>query len=230
MIEFGIIATALIGGGLGWVIIQSFIGHRYWRKAIAEGDDDAMHAALLEALDTWRRMRPPANVIPSDWRALQSVGVVAADGERCRVSLLADPDIRVVDGVRDEVGAASNVARRAAVRMAERLLYEIPLIRFDAVQVDVYTEYRHPDGAAESECLLTTQLTRAGGAGTDWDELSAEQILETWTTRERRPGETLDPDSEALISVEEGEPAARRSRNGTGPASIASAEGAEREP
>lgn len=211
MIEFGIFATLIIGGTLGWVIVQSFIGHRYWRRAIAEGDDKAMYAAFLEALDTWRRMRPPPDVIPSDWRALQSAEAIAVNGKFCRVSLLADPDIRVVGGIRGEVGAAGSVARRVAVRMAERLLYEIPLIRFEAVQVDVYTQYRSTDGNTESECLLTTQLTRAVGTETDWDDLSVEEILSTWQTREGHPGEPLSPDVDALISIEESEPALQNS-------------------
>ena len=202
MIEVGIILTVLIGGTVGWVIVQSFFGHRYWRRAIAAGDETAMRAALIEALDTWRRMRPDRDVIPSDWRALQSAGIVAADSTRCRVSLLADPDIRVVDGVRDEVGGAIHVARRSAVMMAERLLYEIPLIRFDAVQVDVYTQYRDAEGVTESVCLLTTQLTREQGADTYWDELGFEEILATWRTRERQPDAPLDPEEGALIEPE----------------------------
>ena len=222
MIEFGIVATLLAGGAIGWVIVQSFAGHRYWRRAIAGGDEEAMRAALVEALDTWRRMRPPADAIPSDWRALQSAGIVAADGARCRVSLLADPDIRVADGVRREAGPAASVARRVAVRMAERLLYEIPLIRFGAVQVDVWTQYRSPAGGAESVCLLTTRLTRAEGAATDWDDLAEDEILAGWTTRERRPGEPLDPGEGALIAADEGAAAA--------PAALAAGGGAERAP
>lgn len=208
MIEVGIILTVLIGGTVGWVIVQAFFGHRYWRRAIAAGDETAMRAALIEALDTWRRMRPDRDVIPSDWRALQSAGIVAADSTRCRVSLLADPDIRVVDGVRDEVGGAIHVARRSAVLMAERLLYEIPLIRFEAVQVDVYTQYRGPEGVTESVCLLTTQLTREEGADTYWDELGFDEILATWRTRERQPDAPLDPEEGALIAPEEDSEAA----------------------
>ncbi len=206
MIEVGIILTVLIGGVVGWIIVQSFFGHRYWRRAIAEGDETAMRAALIEAFDTWRRMRPDRDVIPSDWRALQSAGIVAADRTRCRVSLLADPDIRVVDGVRDEVGGAIHVARRSAVLMAERLLYEIPLIRFDAVQIDVHTQYRSPEGVTESVCLLSTQLTREQASDTYWDELGAEEILATWQTRERQPDAPLDPEEGALIAPEEDAP------------------------
>ena len=51
-------------------------------------------------------MRPPPDIAPADWRALVSAELVAADTERCRVSLLAEPDIRVVDGVREQVGTA----------------------------------------------------------------------------------------------------------------------------
>ena len=203
MIELGIILSLLIGGTLGFVIVQSFISHRYWRRAIAEGDSEALHAAVLEALDTWRRVRPPQDVVPSDWRALQSAELIAVDTDRCRVSLLAEPDIRVIDGVREQVGPPEIVARRAAVRMAERLLYDLPLSRFQAVQVDVYTQYRSPDGHAESDCLLTTQLDRGLGAVTDWDDMAAGDILETWTTRELHPGELLDPEVGAIITAGE---------------------------
>ena len=203
MIELGIILSLLIGGTLAFVIVPSFISHRYWRRAIAGGDAEALRAAVIEALDTWRRMRPPQDVVPSDWRALQSAELIAADTDRCRVSLLAEPDIRVIDGVREQVGSPETVARRAAVKMAERLLYDIPLSHFQAVQVDVYTQYRSPDGQVESDCLLTTQLERGLGAVTDWDDMAAGDILETWTTRELRPGELLDPEVGAIITAGE---------------------------
>ena len=153
MIELGVLFLLLIGGFLGFVITQSFFSQRHWRRIIAEGDIPALRASVLEAFETWRRMRPPPDIPPADWRALVSAELVAADTERCRVSLLAEPDIRVVDGVREQVGPPVSVARRAAVRMVERLLYDIPLARFEAVQVDVYAEYRSAEGmSSRSAC------------------------------------------------------------------------------
>ena len=91
--------------------------------------------------------------------------------------------------------------------MAERLLYDIPLARFEAVQVDVYAEYRSADGDVESECLLTTQVSRGQGLITDWDDEAAPAILRTWSTREPAANRDLDPDVGALITQAEAEAA-----------------------
>ena len=215
MIELGLLLMLPIAAFLGFIITQSFFSQRHWRRIIAEGDLDALRASVLEAFETWRRVRPPPDVPPADWRALMSAELIAADTERCRVSMLAEPDIRVIDGVREEVGPPSDVARRAAVRMAERLLYDIPLARFEAVQVDVYAEYRSAAGDVESECLLTTQVSRNQAVITDWDDDAAPAILKSWSTREAAASRDLDPGVGALIAVAEAEAA---TRNGATPA------------
>ena len=219
VIELAIILGIIFTGGLGFIIVQSAFSHRHWRKVIAEGDTGTLNAAAEEALETFRNMRPPRGTPPADWRGLQSAALVAADRDRCRVSVLVEPDIRVVDGERRELGPASVVARRVAVRMAERLFYEIPLARFEAVQVDVYTEYRSPAGHVESECLLTTKVTRETANQSDWDELEAGAILAEWHTREAAPGMPVDPDRNALISpagaAEGAAPVVARSSNGS---------------
>jgi hypothetical protein len=199
-IAIGLLLFITLGLVLGFIIMQSAFSHRHWRKVIAQGDQPTLLAAVEEALETFRGMRPPRGTPPADWRGLQSAALVAADRDRCRVSVLVDPDIRVIGTERREVGPAESVARRVAVRMVERLLYEIPLARFQAVQVDVYTQYRSPQGEIETDCLLTTQVSRTMGNEADWDELEAAAILADWRTRERVPGVPLDPDVSALIS------------------------------
>jgi hypothetical protein len=86
--------------------------------------------------------------------------------------------------------------------MVERLLYEIPLAHFQAVQVDIYTQYRSPQGEIETDCLLTTQVSRELGNEADWDELEAAAILADWGTRERSSGQPLNPDEAPLIAPE----------------------------
>ncbi len=199
MIVLGVIAVIALGLLLGFVIVQSAFSHRHWRHVIAEGDTPTLLAAVEEALETFRSLRPPRGMPPADWRGLQSAALVAADRDRCRVSVLAEPDIRVIGTERREIGPAESVGRRIAVRMAERLLYEIPLAHFAAVQVDVYTQYRSQDGAITTDCLLTTQLTRDRGAETEWDEQESAAILADWRTRERAPGAAVNPDEHAII-------------------------------
>ncbi|MBM4415622.1 MAG: hypothetical protein FJ035_05115 [Chloroflexi bacterium] len=211
MIVLGVIVVVALALLVGFIIVQSAFSHRHWRHVIAEGDTPTLLAAVEEALETFRGLRPPRGMPPADWRALQSAALVAADRDRCRVSVLAEPDIRVVGTARREVGPVEAVARRVVVRMAERLLYEIPLARFEAVQVDVYTQYRSPDGAITTDCLLSTQVSRTRGAETEWDEQEAAAILATWRTRERAPGVTIDPDERAIIMP--GEPPAADAGN-----------------
>jgi len=199
-IAVGIIVFLLLGLVIGFTIVQSAFSHRHWRRVIAEGDQPTLLAAVEEALETFRGMRAPRGTPPADWRGLQSAALVAADRDRCRVSLVVEPDVRVIGTERREVGPAESVARRVAVRMVERLLYEIPLARFQAVQVDVYTEYRSPQGQLSSECLLTTQVSRLMASESDWDELEAGAILADWRTRERQPGEHVNPEEGALIA------------------------------
>ncbi len=201
-IAIGMLICIVLGLILGFVILQSAFSHRHWRKIIREGDQPTLLAAVEEALETFRGMRAPRGTPPADWRGLQSAALVAADRDRCRVSLLVDPDIRVIGTERREVGPAESVARRVAVKMVERLLYEIPLARFQAVQVDVYTQYRSPQGEIATDCLLTTQVSRKMGSEADWDELEAAAILADWRTRERSAGQPLDPDENALIAPE----------------------------
>jgi len=203
MIVLGLIAVLAIALVVGFIIVQSAASHRHWRRVIAQGDQPTLLAAVEEALETFRNLRPPRGIPPADWRGLQSAALVAADRDRCRVSALVEPDIRVIGSDRQEVGSAQIVARRVAVRMAERLLYEIPLARFQAVQIDVYTQYRSPQGAIQTDCLLTTQLTRPMGNETDWDEQEAAAILATWRTREQTPARPVDPDAGALITAGE---------------------------
>jgi hypothetical protein len=206
VIILGVIVVLLIAALVGFAIVQSAFSQRHWRKVIAEGDRDTLLAATEEALETFRGMRPPRGSPPADWRGLQSAVLVAADRDRCRVSVLVEPDIRVIDGERHEVGPAQSVARRVAVRMVERLLYEIPLARFEAVQVDAYTEYRSPEGRIQTDCLLTTRATRQLGNETEWDDEEAAAILALWQTRERAAGRPVDPEAGAIIRPEEFSP------------------------
>jgi hypothetical protein len=126
---------------------------------------------------------------------------VAADRDRARVSLLADADVRVIEGRREEVASAYVVARRSAVRMVERLLYEVPHTHFLEVQVDVNSEYRTPDGEAMTRCLLTLRAPRDVAALSDWEEGTPDELLAEWHVLDGEAGETPDPDNEPLITA-----------------------------
>lgn len=184
---------------VGFMVFQARFAARHWRRVIREGDSNALAQLLDDTFEAWRRERPRRGTPPADWRALHTAALVAADHERIRVSLLAEPDVQVVEGQRVEVSSAQQVARRAAVRMVERLLYEVPYASFDAAQVDVLTEFRQPDAPAVTRCLLTTRVERAVAAYADWEHADAEEILGDWETREAVGDRWPDPDRDAIM-------------------------------
>ena len=197
--EWGVLFFVLLGLLLGGIVLQATLAARHWRRVIEAGDVDALREAVDTAFESWRRLKPPRGFPAADWQGLQSAAIVAFDHDRCRVSLLAGPDVRVVGRERREVGSALDVARRVAVRMTERLLYEIPHVRFGEVQVDVHASYRDSSGEVQTECLLTTRVDRAAATAAPWDEADPAEILRDWVTREAMPGAPLDANERALI-------------------------------
>ncbi|MQC17628.1 MAG: hypothetical protein DWG80_00960 [Chloroflexi bacterium] len=184
---------------VGFMVFQARFAARHWRRVIREGDQQALDQLLDDTFEAWRRERPKRNTPPADWRALLSAALVAADRDRIRVSILAEPDVRVVEGQRIEVASATVVAERAAVRMMERLMYEVPYASFAHGQVDVLIEYRQPAGPSVIRCLLTTSATRDQAAYADWEYGTASEILGEWATRVTDGQTWPDPDEDAII-------------------------------
>ena len=200
--EWGILLFTVLGLVLGGIVLQATYAARSWRTAIAAGDMDVLREAVMNATEGWQRQKPPKGMPPADWQALTSVAVVALDTKRCRVSMLVTPDIRVVKNQREEFGTPLDVGRRVAVKMVERLLYEIPHVRFDEVQVDVYNSYVTPSGQPQSDCILAVRTDRYEASIAPWDAASDAEILREWDAREAAPGEALDPELDALIAPE----------------------------
>ncbi len=184
---------------VGFMVFQARFAARHWRRVIAAGDEAALTELLDDTFEAWRRERPRRGTPPADWRALHTAALVAADHQRIRVSILAEPDVQVREGQRVEVSTAAEVAERAAVRMVERLMYEVPHVSFQHAQVDVMTEFRQPDRATESRCLLTTRVTREQAAYAAWEEDPATAILAEWDTHRAADGRWADPDRNAII-------------------------------
>jgi len=198
----GIIIVLFVGALLGFLVVQAKFAARKWREVIADGDLVALGELLDSTFQGWRATRPSRGASPAVWRAQHSVTLVAADTDRVRVALIAEPDVRVEQGERVEVGSILDVARRAAVRMAEQLLYEVPHVHFVEAQIDVHTDYRDRDGSAGLACVLTTRVTREAASVADWEGGNSESIVQGWRTRERGTLD-LDPELGALISADE---------------------------
>jgi hypothetical protein len=193
----------VIGTILGFMVVQAMFAARKWRSVIGEGDQDALMQLLDQTFEAWRGARPPKGMPPADWRALHTAALVAADHERIRVSMLAEADVRIVGGIRDEVANEYVVARRVAVRMVERLLYEMPYASFNAAQVDVNLEYRDASDETRTRPLLTTVARRDAAERSDWEEGGPDELLADWETFDGEQGTTPDPDATPLITADE---------------------------
>lgn len=58
---------------------------------------------------------------------------------------------------------------------------------------------RQPDGPVVSRCLLSTRATREEAAYADWEQGTAEAILQEWSTVEVSGDRWPDPDEDAII-------------------------------
>jgi hypothetical protein len=198
-----IIVLLGIGTVLGFMVVQALFAARKWRSVIAEGDQGALMELLDLTFEDWRNARPPKGMPPADWRALHTATLVAADRERVRVSMLGEPDVRVVGTDRDEVANEYVVARRAAVRMVERLLYEVPHASFSAAQVDVNLEYRDESGMAQARCLVSTIARRDVAQLSDWEDGEPAELLAEWETLDGEGAAEPDPDRKPLITTDD---------------------------
>jgi hypothetical protein len=201
-VEWGILFFVILGLAFGGIVLQATFAAQQWRRSIAAGDMNVLREAVANAMAAWQRQKPPRGFPPADWQGLMSVAVVAMDQRRCRVSMLVTPDIRVTDNQRREVGRPIDVARRVTVRMAERILYEVPHVRFEGVQLDVYSSYVNAEGETQASCILVTRVDREGAAAAPWDTGDDADILATWDTLEAGANESLDPEIDALIAPE----------------------------
>ena len=204
--EIGVLIVVMLGLFFGFLVLQGTFAARAWRERIAAGDHDVLEEALDDAFEMWREMRPPKGMPAADWAALASPELIAADRDRARVSLVADADVRVVGGERREIASPLFVGRRVALRMAERLLYEIPHVRFGEVQIDVWERYRDAEGTTVDRALLSTRATREQAADVDWAvrwELDAPSTRATTPVTSADDEPTGDPASLAAAEARE---------------------------
>lgn len=200
--EWGVLIVVLGALFFAFLVLQATAAARHWDRVIAAGDAAALEEALTKAMDSWRDEKAPKGMAAAEWQGLRSVTLMAADRDRCRVALLANPELEIVDHRHEETTTAIEVGRRIAARTVERLLYEIPHVRFREVQVDVHERVATADGSWEPRCVLTTRATREAAAVAPWDEPAAAEVLGAWDTREEVEGEPVDPEDGAVIAAE----------------------------
>jgi hypothetical protein len=68
-------------------------------------------------------------------------------------------------------------------KLAEMALYDVPNVKLDRLQVDVYTSFRDESGHAEPRCILSSQIERTDVEHIDWEQTAAEEFIALNTAR-----------------------------------------------
>ncbi len=202
MMLIGFIFTIVLTLYFAVVIFQGKLASKAWIKNINENDTETIEAAVQQAFEAWRRPKKNDNIPVADWASIETMEVKSVTKEKCRVSMISGPDIRIINSERKQVGDTVTVASRAAIMLAERLFFEVPFLNFDDVQIDVY-ELPNND-LASNNCIFTTQITRNQANVTDWDSyLDVESLTATlslWNTRMLiDKDERIDPEINAIL-------------------------------
>lgn len=200
-IGWGLLIVAIVVLLFAYAVIQETRAQHYWRSLLAKGDVDAIRQVIEQEVQRWRTDRPPADVSPSVWHSVQTLELVEVGSDYVRVGCSVEGQYATENGRRREVSSALSEGMKATVKLADMFFYDIPNLRLDRIQIDVYTTFRDREGAAQ-ECILSTLARRAVAAELDWEGSSAEEIVTRFGGRYRRDslGATLpiEPDVEAV--------------------------------
>ena len=175
--EWGILVILVILLFTAYVIVQETRAQMHWRGLVASGDVDAVRQLVEAEAERWRSERVPKGVPALLWHGVQTVSLGDVTATGARVSCTADGEFAVVDGRRVETSSPLAEGMKITLKLAEMLLYDVPNVKLDHVQVDVYTSFRDETGRAEPRCILSSRVERRLVERLDWEETAAADFV-----------------------------------------------------
>ena len=201
-IGWGLLVIGLVGALFAYVIFQETRTHRFWRQKVEEGDLEMIRQLVMAEVERWRTESPPKGTPAAVWQGIQGVELVEIGREYIRASTAAEAQFAMVGGARRQVSSALDGAKRITARLAELLFYDIPHVRPERLQIDVYTTFHEVGGEAIQRCILSTLARRAAVAEIDWDndppEVIAEQLGARYELDSQGGALPIEPDEEAV--------------------------------
>jgi len=185
MIVIGSLITLALFVLVGWAVSVEMFRHRWWRKRGEAGDLRVIAGLILEAMRGWQRARPPQELSPSVWSAVQRAELVAVTADSATLSTAVEPEYRSEGGQRVQVASALDVAQAAAARLVDMMLYDVPNLRLRRVRVDVYTTFTDAHGVPVQRPVLSTVAERERAEGLPWEMLTPKEILHRFDTHVR---------------------------------------------
>lgn len=208
----GMLIIGLMFAFFAVIIFKETRTHRFWRRRVEEGDLEMIRQLVQGEVERWSRERPPKGVTGGVWQGVQSAELVAIGVDYIHVSSTAEPHFEASEGGRRQVSGALDEAKRITSRLAERLFYDIPHVRPDRVQIDIYTTFHEVGGEVDQRCIMSTLAERRAAAVIDWDGDTPESIAATLGARYQVDERGLAAPIEPAVA-----PAPRPSANGAPP-------------
>jgi hypothetical protein len=169
-LEWGILIIVLLLLFTGFVIVQETARQMHWRSLVEEGDVEAIRTLLEEQLEVWHESRVPRGTPALIWHGVQTVELLDVIATAARLSCNAEGEYALIDGKRIETSSPLAEGMKITKRLAEMLLYDVPNVKLDQAQIDVYTSFRDENGHAEPRCILSTSIERHAVEHIDWEE------------------------------------------------------------
>lgn len=175
--EYGVIIIGGIVFLIAYVILQETRAQMHWRGLVAQGDVKAIRELLETEIEGWHTERVPKGVPALLWHGIQTVGLIDVSADAARVNCSAEGEYSLVSGHGVETSSPLAEGKKITMKLADMLLYEVPNVKLDRVQIDVYTSFRDEDGHSEPRCILSTMVERHDIEGLDWEITSAEDFV-----------------------------------------------------
>ena len=194
--EWGILIILIILLFTAYVIVQETRAQLHWRGLVQSGDVSAITSLVVDEVERWHTERVPRGTPALLWHGVQTVEVIDVQADGVRVSCSAEGESALVEGRRVETSSPLAEGMKITLKLAEMLLYDIPNVKLDHLQIDVYTSFRDASGRADSRCILSTYVQRHLVEHIDWEEIAPADFISL------NDGRFAGTDSGALQPVE----------------------------
>jgi len=176
--EWGILVILAILLFTSYVIVQETRAQLFWRGLVEKGDLKAIRELIETEIDTWHRARVPRGTPAMLWHGIQTVELLDVTEHGARVSCNAEGEYALVNGRRLETSSPLSEGMKITMKLAEMLLYDVPNVKLDHFQIDVYTSFRDESGHAEPRCILSTLVQRSAVEDFDWENDTSVSFVE----------------------------------------------------
>jgi hypothetical protein len=191
--EWGILIVVLLLLFTGFVIVQETARQLHWRGLVEKGDLDAIRTLIEDEMESWRSSRVPRGTPALLWHGVQTVELLDVTPASARVSCNAEGEYALAGSRRIETSSPLAEGMKITKRLAEMLLYDVPNVKLDRVQIDVYTSFRDERGHAEPRCILSTLVERSAVEHIDWEETGPTEFVALTEGRFEADGDGLKP-------------------------------------